>query len=60
MTHAVDLTTFLLFSGAVAMLLLASGPNMAFVISHGVTFGPRARGALAAYLFLTERPNAKT
>ena len=46
MTHAVDLTTFLLFSSAVVMLLLSPGPNMAFVMSHGVAFGPR--GGLAA------------
>ena len=46
MTGAVDLTTFLLFSGAVVMLLLSPGPNMAFVMSHGVAFGPR--GGLAA------------
>ena len=46
MTHAVDLTTFLLVSGAVLMLLLSPGPNMAFVISHGIAFG--SRGGLAA------------
>jgi threonine/homoserine/homoserine lactone efflux protein len=33
MTHAVDMTTFLLFSGAVVMLLLAPSPNMVFVMS---------------------------
>ena len=46
MTHAVDLTTYLLFSGAVVMLLLSPGPNMAFVMTHGIAFGPR--GGLAA------------
>ena len=46
MTDAVDLTTYLLFSGAVVMLLLSPGPNMAFVMSHGIAFGPR--GGLAA------------
>ena len=46
MTGAVDLTTFLLFSGAVVMMLLSPGHNMAFVRSHGVAFGPR--GGLSA------------
>ena len=46
MTGAVDLTTYLLFSGAVVMLLLSPGPNMAFVMSHGIAFGPQ--GGLAA------------
>ena len=46
MTHAVDLTTYLLFTGAVVMLLLSPGPNMAFVMTHGIAFGPR--GGLAA------------
>ena len=46
MMHAVDLTTYLLFLGAVVMLLLSPGPNMAFVMTHGIAFGPR--GGLAA------------
>jgi len=46
MMHAVDLTTYLLFSGAVVMLLLSPGPNMAFVMSHGIAFG--LQGGLAA------------
>ena len=46
MTQIVDTTTFLVFFGTVLMLLLSPGPNMAFVISNGVAFGPR--GGLAA------------
>jgi threonine/homoserine/homoserine lactone efflux protein len=46
MMHAVDLTTYLLLSGAVLMLLLSPGPNMAFVMTHGIAFG--MRGGLAA------------
>lgn len=46
MMHAVDLTTYLLFSGAVVMLLLSPGPNMAFVMTHGIALG--LRGGLAA------------
>ena len=40
MTYAADLTTFLLFSGALVMLLQSPGPDMAFVMPHGVAFGP--------------------
>ncbi len=44
----VDLATLAVFSGAVLLLLLSPGPNMAFVISHGVTYG--WRGGLASAL----------
>ena len=44
----VDLATLAVFSGAVLLLLLSPGPNMAFVISHGVTYG--WRGGLASTL----------
>ena len=37
----IDLATLAVFSGAVLLLLLFPGPNMAFVISHGVTHGWR-------------------
>lgn len=43
-----DLHTLMIFSGAVLLLLLSPGPNMAFVISHGVSMG--WRGGLAASL----------
>ncbi len=44
----VDLATLAVFSGAVLLLLLSPGPNMAFVISQGVTYG--WRGGLASAL----------
>ncbi|CAN7507352.1 LysE family translocator [Aquipseudomonas alcaligenes] len=43
-----DLDTFVIFTCAVALLLISPGPNMAFVISHGVSCG--WRGGLAAAL----------
>ncbi|CAK9888769.1 LysE family translocator [Pseudomonas fluorescens] len=43
-----DMQTLLIFSAAVTLLLLSPGPNMAFVISHGVSMG--WRGGLAAAL----------
>ncbi|UII73383.1 LysE family translocator [Pseudomonas sp. HN11] len=44
----IDLATLAIFSGAVLLLLLSPGPNMAFVISHGVTHG--WRGGMASAL----------
>ncbi len=44
----IDLATLAVFSGAVLLLLLSPGPNMAFVISHGVTYG--WRGGVASGL----------
>jgi threonine/homoserine/homoserine lactone efflux protein len=44
----VDLSTLSLFLLAALMLFLSPGPNMAFVLSHGVAHGPR--GGLAAAL----------
>jgi threonine/homoserine/homoserine lactone efflux protein len=44
----IDVATLAIFSGAVVLLLLSPGPNMAFVISHGVTHG--WRGGLASAL----------
>lgn len=43
-----DLDTFVIFTCAVALLLASPGPNMAFVISHGVSHG--WRGGVAAAL----------
>jgi threonine/homoserine/homoserine lactone efflux protein len=41
--HAmIDLATLLLFLAAVLALFLSPGPNMAFVLSHGIALGPRA------------------
>ena len=42
----IDFATFLLFLLAVLTLFLSPGPNMAFVMSHGMAYGPR--GGLAA------------
>jgi len=54
----VDLSTLSLFLLAALMLFLSPGPNMAFVLSHGVAHGPRggfaaALGIAAADLVLT-------
>lgn len=44
----IDSATLLLFLLAVLTLFLSPGPNMAFVMSHGMAYGPR--GGLAAAL----------
>ena len=44
----IDLATLAIFSGAVLLLLLSPGPNMAFVISQGVLHG--WRGGVASGL----------
>ena len=44
-------STLLAFLLAVAVLLAAPGPNMAFVMSHGVAHGPRAGLAAAFGIF---------
>lgn len=44
----IEPTTLLLFAGAVLVLMLSPGPNMAFVLAHGVAFG--WRGGVAAAL----------
>lgn len=53
-----DLSTLLAFSGAVLLLMMSPGPNMAFVLSHGVAYGPKggvaaAMGIAAADVVLT-------
>ena len=47
----VDLSTLSVFLVAVLALFLSPGPNMAFVLSHGVAHGPR--GGFAAALGIT-------
>jgi len=42
-----DLQTLLVFSGAIGLLLLSPGPNMAFVLSHCVAYGRRGATAVA-------------
>ena len=54
----VDISTIGIFLLAVLALLMSPGPNMAFVLSHGVAYGPRggfaaACGISAADLVLT-------
>ena len=44
----VEPSTLLLFSGAVLLLLMSPGPNMAFVIAHGARYGWRG-GVAAAF-----------
>jgi threonine/homoserine/homoserine lactone efflux protein len=44
-------STLFAFLPAVALLLAAPGPNMAFVMSHGVAHGPRAGLAAALGIF---------
>ncbi|ABX17085.1 LysE family translocator [Burkholderia multivorans] len=43
----IDTSTLLIFSGAVMSLLLSPGPNMAFVMAHGMAYG-LGGGAAAA------------
>jgi threonine/homoserine/homoserine lactone efflux protein len=44
----VESSTLWLFAGAVLLLLMSPGPNMAFVIAHGASYG--WRGGVAAAL----------
>jgi threonine/homoserine/homoserine lactone efflux protein len=43
----IEFTTLSMFAAAVMVLLLSPGPNMAFVMAHGVTYGASG-GAVAA------------
>lgn len=43
----IETSTLLIFAGAVMALLLSPGPNMAFVMAHGMTYG-LGGGAAAA------------
>lgn len=54
----ISLATFLIFCGAVLAMLVTPGPNMAFLLSHSVAFGPRgglavASGVAAAEVVMT-------
>lgn len=54
----IALTTLSVFAAAVMLLLLSPGPNMAFVMAHGITYGLRggvatALGIAVADLILT-------
>ena len=48
MIGAVDSATLWLFSSAVLVLLASPGPNMAFILAHGMALGPRGGVAAAA------------
>ncbi|WP_448652119.1 LysE family translocator [Pseudomonas fluorescens] len=50
----IDITTLLMFSGAVLLLLLSPGPNMAFVISHGMSNGWRGGVASSLGIFVAD------
>jgi threonine/homoserine/homoserine lactone efflux protein len=46
--------TLLLFSAAVLALLLSPGPNMAFLLSHGISHGVRGGIAVALGIFVAD------
>lgn len=48
----IDLTQLPFFLAAFAALMITPGPDMAFILSHGVAMGPRA-GIAAAFGFST-------
>lgn len=50
----IDLQTLLLFSATVLALLISPGPNMAFLLSHGLSHGPRGGLAVALGIFLAD------
>lgn len=49
-----DAQTLLLFAAAVLAMLVAPGPNMAYVLAHGLAAGPRAGVAAAVGIFLAD------
>jgi threonine/homoserine/homoserine lactone efflux protein len=49
-----ELSTSILFSIAVLGLLVSPGPNMMFLLSHGVTHGVRGGVAVAVGIFLAD------
>lgn len=49
-----DTQTLLLFSAAVLALLISPGPNMAFLLSHGVSHGARGGLAVAFGIFVAD------
>ena len=50
----IDLQTLLLFSVAVLALLASPGPNMAFLLSHGLSHGARGGLGVAFGIFLAD------
>lgn len=54
MTDLLTLETLLMFCGAVLVLLLSPGPNMALVVAHGAALGWRGGAAAAAGIALAD------
>lgn len=50
----IDIQTLLLFSVAVLALLLSPGPNMAFLLSHGISHGVKGGVSVAIGIFLAD------
>lgn len=50
----IELQTLLLFSLAVMALLISPGPNMAFLLSHGISHGARGGLAVAFGIFFAD------
>ena len=50
----IDAQTIFLFSAAVLALLISPGPNMAFLLSHGVSHGARGGLAVAFGIFVAD------
>jgi threonine/homoserine/homoserine lactone efflux protein len=50
----IDAQTLLLFSIAVLALLVSPGPNMAFLLSHGISHGARGGLAVAFGIFVAD------
>jgi threonine/homoserine/homoserine lactone efflux protein len=50
----IDAGTLFLFAGAVIMLMMSPGPNMAFVLAHGAAFGWRSGLAAALGIGLAD------
>jgi threonine/homoserine/homoserine lactone efflux protein len=50
----IDIQTLLLFSVAVLTLLISPGPNMAFLLSHGISYGARGGLAVAIGIFAAD------
>jgi threonine/homoserine/homoserine lactone efflux protein len=50
----IETSTLLVFAAAVMALLLSPGPNMAFVMAHGMTYGLRVGAAAALGIGLAD------
>ncbi|QBR00886.1 LysE family translocator [Paraburkholderia pallida] len=50
----IDTSTLLVFAAAVMALLLSPGPNMAFVMAHGMAYGPGGGAAAALGIGLAD------